>query len=104
MARMAASAISPLASFIPARIASLAAREGYRAFPIPENVGGRFSVLSAVGLGPAALIGLDIPKLLKGAAAMTHSGWPEDMGTKLALRPALLHHHRTTRAHHAALR
>jgi glucose-6-phosphate isomerase len=39
-------------------------------FPIPEGVGGRFSVLSAVGLLPAALLGLDVVKLLRGAAAM----------------------------------
>lgn len=39
-------------------------------FPVPDGVGGRFSVLSAVGLLPAALLGLDIIKLLEGAAAM----------------------------------
>ena len=39
-------------------------------FPIPEGVGGRFSVLSAVGLVPAAVMGLDIQHLLEGAAAM----------------------------------
>jgi glucose-6-phosphate isomerase len=39
-------------------------------FPVPDGVGGRFSVLSAVGLLPAALLGLDIEKLLAGAAAM----------------------------------
>ncbi len=39
-------------------------------FPVPEGVGGRFSVLSAVGLLPAAVLGLDIKQLLKGAADM----------------------------------
>jgi glucose-6-phosphate isomerase len=39
-------------------------------FEVPEGVGGRFSVLSAVGLLPAALLGLDLEKLLSGAAAM----------------------------------
>lgn len=39
-------------------------------FPVPDGVGGRFSVLSAVGLVPAALMGLDLIKLLEGAAAM----------------------------------
>jgi glucose-6-phosphate isomerase len=39
-------------------------------FPVPDGVGGRFSVLSAVGLLPAALLGLDIEKLLRGAVAM----------------------------------
>jgi glucose-6-phosphate isomerase len=39
-------------------------------FPVPDGVGGRFSALSAVGLLPAALLGLDIEKLLAGAVAM----------------------------------
>lgn len=39
-------------------------------YPIPEGVGGRFSVLSAVGLLPAAVMGADVEKLLEGAAAM----------------------------------
>ena len=39
-------------------------------FEVPDGVGGRFSILSAVGLLPAALMGLDIERLLAGAAAM----------------------------------
>jgi glucose-6-phosphate isomerase len=39
-------------------------------FPIPDGVGGRFSVLSAVGLLPAAVMGLDVNHILEGAAAM----------------------------------
>ncbi len=39
-------------------------------YHVPEGVGGRFSILSAVGLLPAAIMGLDIVKLLEGAAAM----------------------------------
>ena len=39
-------------------------------YEVPDGVGGRFSVLSAVGLLPAALMGLDIKKLLQGARAM----------------------------------
>lgn len=39
-------------------------------FSVPDGVGGRFSVLSAVGLVPAALLGLDCMKLLQGAVAM----------------------------------
>ena len=42
-------------------------------FTIPESIGGRFSVLTAVGLLPAAIMGLDIRRLLQGAAAMTTS-------------------------------
>jgi len=48
----------------------LAAREGIAALPVPENVGGRFSVLSAVGLVPAAVLGADPHALLRGAAEM----------------------------------
>lgn len=45
----------------------LAEAEGIAALPIPPNVGGRFSVLSAVGLLPAALVGIDVRELLAGA-------------------------------------
>ncbi|MFO1066441.1 MAG: glucose-6-phosphate isomerase [Pirellulales bacterium] len=39
-------------------------------FPVPDGVGGRFSVLSAVGLVPAAVLGINVVELLKGAAEM----------------------------------
>lgn len=39
-------------------------------YPVPDGVGGRFSILSAVGLLPAAILGLDVVALLRGAAAM----------------------------------
>ncbi len=45
-------------------------QEGYRSLVVPEGVGGRFSVLSAVGLFSAAMCGIDIEGLLDGAAAM----------------------------------
>lgn len=48
----------------------LSLEENIAALPVPQNVGGRFSVLSAVGLLPAALMGIDIRELLAGAAAM----------------------------------
>jgi glucose-6-phosphate isomerase len=70
---------------------ALAQQEGYQTFFIPENVGGRFSVLSPVGLVPAALAGLDIKKLCRGAAAMTHLSWQEDLAENVALRSALYH-------------
>ena len=73
-------------------LAILAARERYQTFPIPHNVGGRFSVLSAVGLLPAALVGIDIRKLAKGAAAMTRFCWRKDLSENLALRAALCHY------------
>lgn len=45
-------------------------KEGYKSFIIPDNVGGRFSVLTPVGLLPIAVAGFDIAKLVKGAADM----------------------------------
>ena len=47
---------------------SLADTEGYETFVIPDDVGGRFSVLTAVGLLPIAVAGCDIDGLMKGAA------------------------------------
>jgi len=49
---------------------TLASQEGYKTFVIPDNVGGRFSVLTPVGLLPIAIAGFDIRKLVKGAADM----------------------------------
>ena len=48
---------------------SLATEEGYETFVVPDDVGGRFSVLTAVGLLPIAVSGADIDKLMEGAAA-----------------------------------
>ncbi len=48
---------------------TLATREGYETFVVPDNVGGRFSVLTAVGLLPIAASGIDIDQLMAGAAA-----------------------------------
>jgi glucose-6-phosphate isomerase len=49
---------------------TLATAEGYKTFVIPDNVGGRFSVLTPVGLLPVAVAGFDIKKLVAGAQAM----------------------------------
>jgi glucose-6-phosphate isomerase len=49
---------------------AIARQEGIAALPIPANVGGRFSVLTPVGILPAALIGIDTGELLAGAADM----------------------------------
>lgn len=54
---------------------NLANEEGYESFVVPDDVGGRFSVLTAVGLLPIAVSGADIDKLMEGAAS----------GRKLAL-------------------
>jgi glucose-6-phosphate isomerase len=70
---------------------TLATAQGYTTFHLPENVGGRFSVLSAVGLVPAALIGVNIHKLCKGAAAMTQASWKGDINENVAMKAALYH-------------
>lgn len=64
------------------KLADLAEALGCReSFPVPDGVGGRFSVLSAVGLLPAALMGLDVRAILKGAVDMNDhfaSATPEE--------------------------
>ena len=47
--------------------------EGYESFVVPDDVGGRFSVLTAVGLLPIAVAGIDIDRLMSGAAAARKS-------------------------------
>ncbi|MCR5548063.1 MAG: glucose-6-phosphate isomerase [Bacteroidales bacterium] len=47
---------------------TLATQEGYRTFVVPDNVGGRYSVLTPVGLLPIVLAGFDVRAMLKGAA------------------------------------
>lgn len=54
-------------------------------YEVPDGVGGRFSVLSAVGLMPAAIMGLDIVKLLEGAAAMNEHFRTAPVGENVVL-------------------
>lgn len=63
---------------------SLATAEGYETFVVPDNVGGRFSVLSAVGLLPIAVSGIDLNELMSGAADMMETCRVAD----LAVNPA----------------
>jgi glucose-6-phosphate isomerase len=49
---------------------NLATEEGYETFVVPDDVGGRFSVLTGVGLLPIAVSGADITKLMEGATSM----------------------------------
>ena len=48
---------------------NLATEEGYESFVVPDDIGGRFSVLTAVGLLPIAVSGADIDRLMEGAAS-----------------------------------
>jgi glucose-6-phosphate isomerase len=66
---------------------AIAQAEQLRTLPVPANVGGRFSALSAVGLLPAAAAGVDIGALLSGAAAMEARCRSGDV----ARNPALLY-------------
>jgi glucose-6-phosphate isomerase len=61
--------------------------EGFRSLPIPPGIPGRYSVLSAVGLLPAAVAGIDVNELLAGAAAMDERCGAES----LLENPAALH-------------
>ena len=64
--------------------------EGYVTLPVPDGVGGRFSVLSPVGLFSAAMCGIDIDALLDGAAAMDERTSREDMSRNPAAMIAYL--------------
>jgi glucose-6-phosphate isomerase len=64
--------------------------EGYATLPVPEGVGGRFSVLSPVGLFSAAMCGIDISALLDGAAAMDARCSEPDLATNPAVMLATL--------------
>lgn len=63
-------------------------KEGYRCFCIPENVGGRFSVLTAVGLLPMSVAGIDISSLIKGASDIEAKSKSTDIGKNLSYRYA----------------
>ncbi len=70
----------------------LAGEYGLRSLPVPGNVGGRFSVLSPVGLFPAALAGIDPDAVLEGAAAMAERcDTPELMRNPAGILATLLH-------------
>jgi glucose-6-phosphate isomerase len=62
---------------------------GLKAFAVPLNVGGRFSVFSPVGLFPAAMAGIDIGALLEGCAAMDERCSKGDLDNPAYLRAAL---------------
>lgn len=77
---------SPLESFAKA--------QGLECFTIPSNVGGRFSVLSLVGLVPLSLLGLDISALLQGARAMMEGFFAGREGHIIDKAAFLAKHHK----------
>lgn len=67
---------------------NLANEEGYETFVVPDDVGGRFSVLTAVGLLPIAVSGADIEKLMEGAQAGRKEALENDFAENGALQYA----------------
>jgi glucose-6-phosphate isomerase len=70
----------------------LATDEGFRTLEVPPGVGGRFSVLSAVGLFSAAMCGIDIEALMAGAAEMDQRLKGSDVMTNPAALIAAIHY------------
>jgi glucose-6-phosphate isomerase len=89
--KKAAARIAVVTSENKGELKAFAVKHELQTFHIPDSVGGRFSVLTAVGLVPAALAGLDIAAVCKGAAAMTALSWSENLEENVALKSALLH-------------
>lgn len=69
----------------------LATKEGYHILPVPQNVGGRFSVLSAVGLFPSAAMGVDVSALLSGARSAVERFGAVSAAESAPCRYAALH-------------
>lgn len=70
----------------------LADQEGYKTFVVPDDVGGRFSVFSAVGLLPFALVGLDIEEIINGVKDMDLSLKNTNIFENIAAQNALIHY------------
>lgn len=70
----------------------IADEEGFKTFIVPDDVGGRFSVFSAVGLLPFALVGIDIKELLRGVCQMDAETRKTDIDKNIAAQNALIHY------------
>ena len=70
----------------------IAEQEGYKAFVVPDDVGGRFSVFSAVGLLPFALVGIDIDEITNGIKDMDLALKNTDIRENIAAQNALIHY------------
>jgi glucose-6-phosphate isomerase len=78
-------------------------REGYRTLEVPDGVGGRFTVLSAVGLFSAAMCGIDIDALLQGAATMDKRLKSADVRENPAALIAAIHYALDQKGKHIAV-
>ena len=77
----------------------LADQEGYKTFVIPDDIGGRFSVFSAVGLLPVALLGINIDNIMQGIRDMDRELRNTDIYTNIAAQNALIHYLLDTKKH-----
>ena len=71
---------------------SISDKEGYRQFVIPSNIGGRYSILTPVGLVPAAVAGVDIYALMAGAKRATEELSESDLANNDAYKYAVMRH------------
>lgn len=69
---------------------TLAGQEGYESFVVPDDIGGRYSVLTAVGLLPIAVAGIDIDGLMQGAAEARELYRSDDLEKNDAARYAII--------------
>jgi len=70
----------------------LASQEGYKTFEVPDDVGGRYSVFSSVGLLPFAIMGLDIKELLRGVKDADAICQNKDIRQNIVAQNALIHY------------
>ena len=70
----------------------IAEQEGYKTFVVPDDVGGRYSVFSAVGLLPFALVGIDIDEITAGVKDMDVALKNPDIFQNIAAQNALIHY------------
>ena len=70
----------------------IAEQEGYKTFVVPDDVGGRYSVFSAVGLLPFALVGIDIDEIINGIKDMDLALKNTDINNNIAAQNALIHY------------
>lgn len=81
---------------------TLAKNEGYVRFVLPANIGGRYSVQTAVGLFPIAVAGIDPEEILKGSAAARIDCSNPDIEVNEAYKYALIRHIMYTKRHKSA--
>lgn len=67
-------------------------QEGYKTFVVPDDVGGRFSVFTAVGLLPFALVGINIDDIIKGVKDMDNALQNPNINENIAAQNALIHY------------